>query len=77
MMAMHGNGNESGRKHVCVLHLIYRIVDGKLQNYGLFETRREAERDLAIVDRESGGWQITEVPCLADLLGGRNPETKP
>ena len=72
-MIPHGNDNESGRKHVTVLHLIYRIVNGKFQNFGLFETRRAAEKDLAVINRQSGGWQITEVPCLADLLGGRTP----
>jgi hypothetical protein len=76
MMTTHDNDNESGRMPVTVLHLIYRIVDGKFQNYGLFETRREAERDLALISRDSGGWQIAEVPCIADLLGGRKPYTE-
>jgi hypothetical protein len=76
MMTTNGNDNESGRMPVTVLHLIYRIVDGRFQNYGLFETRREAERDLALISRDSGGWQIAEVPCIADLLGRRNRGTE-
>lgn len=76
MMATHGNDSEGGRKPITVLYLVYRIVDGKFENFGLVETRREAERDLALVNREWGGWQIAEVPCVADLLGGRNPDTE-
>jgi len=74
-MTAHGN-DKSGRMPVTVLHLIYRIVDGKFQDYGLFETRKAAERDLALISRDSDGWQIAEVPCIADLLGGRNPDTE-
>ena len=76
MTATYGNDNENGRKPVTVLHLIYRIVNGKFENFGFYETRRAAEKDLALVNREWEGWQIAEVPCMADLLGGRNSDTQ-
>jgi hypothetical protein len=63
------------------LHLIYRIKGKRLEAYGLFETHGEAEKDLALINRD-GSWRIAEVPCLGwgildRVVNRRNPPPSP
>jgi hypothetical protein len=52
---------EHGRRHTTVLHLVYRIEGGELKTLGLFETRADAEEDLALM---SDVWKVADVLCL-------------
>jgi len=80
-MTTYSKDSDSGRKYTTELHLIYRIVDSKFESFGLFETRPAAEKEIALINRKGGGWQIADVPCLGwgivgDLLVGRNSDTE-
>ena len=76
-MTTHSKDSETGRKRTTYLHLVYRIVNGKLETLGLFEKRDAAEKDLALL--KGSGWQIADVLCLGwgiigDLIVGRNAD---
>jgi hypothetical protein len=72
-----------GRKYRTELYLIYRIKAGRLQCLGVFETRGNAEENLACISQGSieveDAWQIHEVECsgwgIIDGMVTRNEPT--
>jgi hypothetical protein len=68
-MTTYSKDTEWGRKYRTDFHLVYRIKDGALEPYGLFETRAEAEENLALINQHPrktelfSGWQIADVSC--------------
>lgn len=59
-------------KYRTELYLIYRIEDGQLETYGLFETRADAERELALVIGRDATWRIADVACIGwGILAGK------
>jgi hypothetical protein len=51
-------------KHRTDLHLVYRIEDGQLKPYGLFERGRAADIELALLIKHDATWKIADVMCI-------------
>ncbi len=57
-----------GHKYQTLGYLIYRIEAGKLQTFGLFETRKRAEQNLLYFD---ASWKIEEIEfCGWGIVNG-------
>jgi hypothetical protein len=87
-MTSYSRGSPYGRKHSTEFHLIYRIENGKLVSLGLYETREQAEEELALVNTPSRrpdnvrpcDWKIADVTCrgwgVIDGVVSRNKRDK-
>jgi hypothetical protein len=62
-MTTYSKDGPFGRKYRTELYLIYQIEKGELQAFGLFETREDAEENIAAMG-VAKGWQIADVSCL-------------
>jgi hypothetical protein len=73
-MTTYTTDTPDGRKYLTVGHLIYRVKDGALQTFGLYQTHEAAEADLSHITRKRrpdnpfglepdhhSGWHIADV----------------
>ena len=76
-MTTYSKDSRWGPKHRTDLHLVYRIRKGRLEALELFETRADAEKELAALN-PNAGWQIADVMCGGwGIVDGRVERNKP
>ena len=60
-----------GKKYCSYVPMVYRIEDGEVQVYGLFESRESAEAEVAVM-KSSPGWEIADARCVGfGIIGDR------
>lgn len=45
-------------------YLIYRLNEGRVEFFGLLQTKAKAEADIKIMSRHGDGWLCAEVPFV-------------